>query len=87
MPVFTIINWTQFFLIPALTMRSLADERRNGTLELLLTKPIKASDLIGGKFFASLAIAAIALALTLPYYLTISLLGTIDHGTVFLGYS
>ncbi len=86
MPVFTIINWTQFFLIPALTMRSLADEKRNGTLELLLTKPIKTSELISSKFFSNLILAAIALILTLPYYLTISLLGTVDHGTVLLGY-
>lgn len=86
MPVFVIINWTQFFMIPALTMRSLADEKRSGTLELLLTKPIKTSELIGGKFFSNLAIAALALVLTLPYYLTISFLGSIDHGTVLLGY-
>ena len=87
LPVFIIINWTQFFLIPALTMRSLADEKRNGTLELLLTKPIKTSEFISGKFLSNLIIAAIALALTLPYYLSLSLLGTIDHGSTLLGYS
>lgn len=86
MPVFVIINWTQFFMIPALTMRSIADEKRNGTIELMLTKPIKTSDLVGGKFLANLIITIIALLLTIPYYLTISCLGVVDHGAVFLGY-
>lgn len=86
MPVFIVINWTQFFLIPALTMRSIADEKRNGTIELMLTKPLKTIDLVFGKFFANLIITIIALILTLPYYITISLLGDIDHGAVFLGY-
>lgn len=86
LPVFTIINWTQFFLIPALTMKAIADEKRNGTIELLLTKPIKTAELITGKFFSNLTITTIALALTLPYYLTISSLGHIDHGATILGY-
>lgn len=86
LPVFVIINWTQFFFIPALTMRSIADEKRNGTIELMLTKPIKTTDLICGKFLSNLVITTIALALTLPYYITISFLGTVDHGAVFLGY-
>lgn len=86
MPVFVIINWTQFFLIPALTMRSIAEEKRNGTIELMLTKPIKTSELISGKFFSNLIITVIALLLTIPYYITISILGAVDHGAVFLGY-
>jgi len=86
MPVFVIINWTQFFLIPALTMRSIAEEKRNGTIELMLTKPIKTAELISGKFFSNLIITIIALLLTLPYYITISMLGEVDHGAVFLGY-
>lgn len=86
MPVFLIINWTQFFLIPALTMRSIAEEKRSGTIELMLTKPIKTAELISGKFLAYLTITVIALLLTLPYYITISVLGTIDHGAVLLGY-
>lgn len=85
-PVFNIINWTQFFLIPALTMRSIADEKRNGTIELMLTKPIKTVDLIGGKFLSNLIITTIALVLTLPYYITLSCLGQVDHGSVILGY-
>ena len=86
MSIFIIINWTQFFLIPALTMRAIADEKRNGMLELLLTKPIKTWELICEKFFSNLIITVIALVLTLPYYITISLLGHVDHGATFLGY-
>lgn len=86
MPAFTIINWTQFFLIPALTMKSIADEKRNGTIELMLTKPIKTTELIFGKFFSYLIITGIALLLTLPYYFTLSFLGQMDHGSVLLGY-
>ena len=86
MQVFGIINWTQFFLIPALTMKSIADEKRNGTIELMLTKPIKTADLLCSKFFSNLIITTLALALTLPYYITLSFLGEVDHGAVLLGY-
>lgn len=82
MQVFGIINWTQFFLIPALTMKSIADEKRNGTIELMLTKPIKTADLLCSKFFSNLIITTLALALTLPYYITLSFLGEVDHGAV-----
>ena len=67
MQVFGIINWTQFFLIPALTMKSTAD-------------------LLCSKFFSNLIITTLALALTLPYYITLSFLGEVDHGAVLLGY-
>ena len=60
MPVFIIINWTQFFFIPALTMRAIAEEKRNGTIELMLTKPIKTSELLSGKFLSNLIITMIA---------------------------
>ena len=86
LPVFMTINWLQFLLIPALTMRSFADEKRNGTLELMLTKPIKTWELIDGKFFSSLIVSLIALLLTVPYYITLAFLGNVDHGTVLLGY-
>lgn len=86
-PVFVIINWTQFFLLPALTMKSFAEEKRNGTLELLLSKPIKTFELVWGKFLSNLAVSVIALLLTLPYYVTLSFLGQLDHGAVMLGYT
>lgn len=86
MPVFIVINWTMFFLIHISTMKSIADEKKNGTIELLLTKPIKTSELIAGKFLSQLIIAAFLLVLTVPYYLTIASLSHIDHGSVLLGY-
>lgn len=86
MPIFIVINWTQFFLIPALTMRSVADERRNGMLELMLTKPIRTAELIRSKFFSYQIVTTIAILLTIPHYITISMLGDVDHGAVLLGY-
>jgi ABC-2 type transport system permease protein len=83
---FAIAFWTLFFFIPALTMRMLAEEKKNGTLEVLLTMPVTAWEIILGKFFAILAMIAFALLLTLPYYFTISSLGQIDHGAVWCGY-
>lgn len=86
MPFFIVINWTAFFMIHSLTMKSIADEKKNGTLELLLTKPIKIRQLIGGKFFSQLILIVIALGMTLPCYFTIVTLGHIDIATVILGY-
>lgn len=86
LPFFIVINWTQFVLIHALTMKSIADEKKNGTIELLLTKPLRTAEYISGKFFSLLIITVIALILTLPYYITISMLGHIDHGAALLGY-
>ncbi len=75
MPFFIVISWTTFIMVHTLTMKSIADEKRNGTLELLLTKPIKTHQLIG-----------IALCMTLPYYFTVATLGHIDIAPVILGY-
>lgn len=83
---FGIAYWTLFFFIPALTMRLFAEENRSGTIELLLTRPIKDWQLIGGKFLATLLLIIIALVLTLPYYITVSSLGPVDHGAVWSGY-
>jgi ABC-2 type transport system permease protein len=83
---FAIAYWTLFFFIPALTMRLIAEERKAGTLEMLLTKPITDWQVILGKFFSTLALVGVALVLTLPYYITVASLGKIDHGAVILGY-
>jgi len=83
---FGIAYWTLFFFIPALTMRSFAEENRSGTIELLQTRPISDWQIVMGKFIATLLLICIALALTLPYYITISTLGPIDHGSVWSGY-
>jgi ABC-2 type transport system permease protein len=83
---FGIAYWTLFFFIPALTMRLVAEERRSGTIELLLTKPVTDWQVILGKFFSTLILIIIALALTLPYYITISKLASVDHGAIISGY-
>lgn len=83
---FSIAYWTLFFFIPALTMRLLAEENRSGTLELLLTRPVSDSQVVWGKFLSALILILIALALTLPYYVTVSSIGNIDHGAVISGY-
>ena len=78
--------WLYLFLVPAVGMRLWAEERRQGTLELLLTMPITAWQAIVGKFLASWLFLIIALALTFPVVLTISYLGDPDAGAVFSGY-
>lgn len=83
---FNIAFWTLFFFIPAITMRTIAEERRSGTLELLLTKPLNDFEIITGKWLACLALIFFMLILTLPYYFTVAALGNIDHGVVFSGY-
>ena len=83
---FGIAFWTLFFFIPALTMKQIAEERKTGTIEMLLTKPISEWQVLWGKFLATLILIAVALALTLPYYFTIWQLGPIDHGAVWTGY-
>jgi ABC-2 type transport system permease protein len=83
---FGIAYWTLFFFIPGLTMGLLAEETRSGTIELLLTKPIRDWHVIGGKFLSTLILICIALAFTLPYYITIATLGPLDHGAVWTGY-
>lgn len=83
---FAIAYWTLFFFIPALTMRLLAEEKRSGTIEMLLTKPISDWQVVLGKFTSVMLLILIALALTIPYYITVSSLGPIDHGATITGY-
>jgi ABC-2 type transport system permease protein len=83
---FGISFWTLFFFIPAITMGLLADERKSGTLELLVTKPVSDWQIIAGKFLSAFLLICITLALTLPYYFTVASIGKIDHGAVWMGY-
>jgi ABC-2 type transport system permease protein len=78
--------WTLFLFIPAITMRLVAEEKRSGTIELLLTRPVTDWQFVTGKFLSALILVAIALALTLPYYFTVWKLGPVDHGAVLTGY-
>jgi len=83
---FGIAFWTLFFFIPALTMRLLAEEKRAGTLELLLTKAVSDRQVVVGKFLAALFLILIALAFTLPYVITLSNIGNLDNGGIICGY-
>jgi ABC-2 type transport system permease protein len=78
------------FLIPAITMRMFAEERQNGTIEFLLTKPVRKADIILGKYLASMTLVVFALLPTLLYYWTISRLGSppgnLDSGAVLGSY-
>jgi ABC-2 type transport system permease protein len=79
---FTAMPLVLSFLVPALTMRSWAEERRLGTYELLLTLPFTEAQLVLGKFLSSFALAAAALALTIPVPLAASLMGSFDAGVL-----
>jgi len=83
---FSIAYFTLFLLIPALTMKSIAEEVRTGTIEMLMTKPITCWQIVTGKYLAIILLIIIALALTLPYYISVASLGNIDHGAVICGY-
>jgi ABC-2 type transport system permease protein len=74
------------FFAPAVTMRLLAEEKRTGTLELLITMPVGDWEVVLGKFLASLALLAVAILLTLAYPITLSFMGDMDWGTVAGGY-
>lgn len=86
MPFFNIAFWTLFFFIPSLTMRMLSEENRMGTIKLLLTKPVTNWQVVMGKYLSSLILIAIALLLTMPYFITIASIGNVDVGQVFSGY-
>ena len=85
-PFFFWHPWVYLLLVPAATMGLWADERRNGTAELLLTLPITATQALVGKFLAAWAFIGIALSLTLPVAATAAYLGSPDWGAVFCGY-
>jgi ABC-2 type transport system permease protein len=78
--------WFYLFLVPAVGMRLWADERRVGTLELLLTMPIAPWEAIVGKFLASWLFLGLALFLTFPVVLTVNHLGNPDNGVIFAAY-
>ena len=83
---FTWHPWLYLFLVPAVGMRLWSEERRLGTLELLLTMPITTWQAIVGKFLASWLFLGLALALTFPVVITVNWLGDPDNGVIFAGY-
>ena len=78
--------WLYLFLIPALAMRLWAEERRSGTMELLLTLPIPVWATVLGKYLAAWAFAGLALLLTFPIWITVNYLGNPDNGVILASY-
>ena len=81
-----VIPLSFLFFVPAITMRSIAEEKKSGTLELLVTLPVRDAEIIVGKYLAALLLLACALLLTLSYPLTLGILGDPDGGAVACGY-
>lgn len=83
---FSLHPWLYLFLVPALSMRLWAEERKSGTIELLMTLPVTPLQAVLGKFLASWAFAGIALALTFPVWVTVNYLGDPDNGAILAAY-
>jgi ABC-2 type transport system permease protein len=85
-PFFEFVPWVFLLLVPAITMRLWAEERRLGTIELLLTLPITQTEAVLGKFIAAWVFCGIALILTFPFVITVNYLGNPDNGVIASGY-
>lgn len=85
-PFFSFHPWLYLFLVPAIGMRLWAEERKYGTIELLLTLPITTSEAVLAKFAAAWLFIAIALVLTFPIWITVNILGNPDNGVILAGY-
>ncbi|MCB9604359.1 MAG: ABC transporter permease [Sandaracinus sp.] len=84
--MFRYASLINYFALPALTMGLLAEEKRTGTIELLITMPVTDAQVIWGKFLGVLGLYLVMLALTIPYCFSVSSLGNLDWGPVFAGY-
>ncbi len=85
-PFFNFHPWLYLFLVPALSMRLWAEERKSGSIELLLTLPVDLWQAVVGKFLAAWAFTGLALALTFPIWITVNYLGDPDNGAVIAAY-
>jgi ABC-2 type transport system permease protein len=85
-PFFSFHPWLYLMLAPAMTMRLWAEERKSGTLELLLTLPVTITRAMLGKFLAAWVFIGLALVLTFPMWLTVNYLGSPDNGVILAGY-
>ena len=85
-PFFSFHPWLYLFLIPAISMRLWSEERKTGTIELLMTLPVTRLDAVLGKFLAAWLFAGLALALTFPLWITVNYLGDPDNGVIFASY-
>ena len=85
-PFFSFHPWLYLFLIPAISMRLWSEERKSGTLELLMTLPMSRRDIVLGKFLAAWVFAGLSLVLTFPLWITVNYLGDPDNGVIFANY-
>ncbi|MCW8091535.1 ABC transporter permease subunit [Alteromonas sp. ASW11-130] len=86
LPFFNFHPWLYLFLVPAIGMRSWAEERRSGTIELLMTLPITATEAVIGKFVAAWGVLGLSLSLTFPLWITVNYLGDPDNGIIIAAY-
>src|SRR5205807_1369756 len=85
-PFFTFHPWLYLFLIPAISMKLWSEERKSGSIELLMTQPVELSEAVLGKFLAAWIFTALALALTFPLWITVNYLGHPDNGAILTAY-
>ena len=85
-PFFNFHPWLYLFLVPALSMRLWAEERKSGSIELLMTLPVEIWQAVTGKFLAAWAFTGLALALTFPIWITVNYLGDPDNGVIIAAY-
>ncbi len=85
-PFFRFHPWLYLFLIPAISMRLWSDERKSGTIELLMTLPVSITDAVVGKFLAAWSFTAVALFLTFPMWITVNYLGDPDNTVIMASY-
>ena len=83
---FNFIPWLYIVLVPAVSMRLWSEERRSGTIELLMTLPLSTFQIVFGKFLAAWLFIGLALALTFPQWVTVNYLGAPDNGVILAGY-
>ena len=85
-PFFQFHPWLYLFLVPAIAMRLWAEERKSGSIELLMTLPISVGQTVIGKYLAAWVFIGIALFLTFPIWITVNYLGSPDNGVIFAAY-
>lgn len=83
---FGFLPWIYALLLPAISMRLWSEERRVGTIELLMTLPITTTQAVAGKFLAAWAFTVIALVMTIPFWITVNYLGEPDNGVILASY-
>jgi len=85
-PFFSLLPWTLVFFVPPITMRQFAEERKLGTIEVLMTLPVRDHEAVLGKFLGSFGFVAVMIGLTLPLAFTVGWLGDPDPGPIIGGY-